>query len=218
MPNVERKSSDADQCSEVQGDGFPRDTSTKAETQGTDKTHDISLPTDLSPILPHCGSLFPSHRQCSHLLEEVQEFDYLGLRLDPKLKIKSALHRIQEKVNKSNALVFAVSHSLQYDDSSHRHRPSINATPIQALNLWKAFVLPHLLQNLRYLKENQVESLQVTLNSSLKRTLHVYGHTVALCADMGVLSLRLTQQVQLAQLHFRRLKCTKTLFPALFTK
>ena len=57
MPNVERKSANTDQCPTVQGDGFPRDTSTKAETQGTDKTHDISLPTDLSPILPHCGSL-----------------------------------------------------------------------------------------------------------------------------------------------------------------
>ena len=65
----------------------------------------------------------------SHLIEEVQAFDYLGLRLDPKLKMTSALNRIQEKVNKSNALVFAVSHSLRYDDSSHRHRPSINATP-----------------------------------------------------------------------------------------
>jgi hypothetical protein len=103
----------------------------------------------------------------------------------------STLYRIQEKVNRSNALVFAVSHSLRYDDSSHRHRPSINATPTQALNLWKACVLPHLLQNLRYLKENQVERLQITLNSvtnsSLKRTLHVYDHTAALCADMGTL-------------------------------
>ena len=34
---------------------------------------------------------FPSHRQCFHLLEEVQEFDYLGLRLDPKLNMTSAL-------------------------------------------------------------------------------------------------------------------------------
>ena len=97
MPNVERKSADADQCPEVQGDGLPRDTSTEAETQGAEPTNKISFPADLPPILPHRGS-FPSHRQCSYLLEEVQEFDYLGLRLDPKLKMTSALHRIQEKV------------------------------------------------------------------------------------------------------------------------
>jgi hypothetical protein len=129
----------------------------------------------------------------------------------------SALHRIQEKVNKSNALVFAVSHFLRYDDSSHRQRPSINATPTKALNLRKACALPHLLPNLRYvrksLQKEPPESLQVTLNSSLKRTLHVYGHTVALCADMGVLSLRLTQQVQLAQLHFRQTQVHKDSIP-----
>ena len=135
-------------------------------------TRSASQPTYPPPH--HILAAFPSHRQCSHLIEEVQSFDYIGLRLDPKLKMTSALHRIQEKVNKSNALVFAVSHSLRYDDSSHSHRPSIKATPTQALNLWKACGLPHLLQNLWYLKENQVESLQITLNSSLKRTLHVY--------------------------------------------
>jgi hypothetical protein len=90
-------------------------------------TRSASQPTYPPPF--HILAAFPSHRQCSHLIEEVQAFDYLGLRLDPKLKMTSALHRIQEKVNKSNALVFAVSHSLRYDDSSHRHRPSINATP-----------------------------------------------------------------------------------------
>ena len=64
-------------------------------------------------------------------------------------------------------------------------RPSLNASPRQVLDLWKACVLPHLLQNLRYLQENQVERLQVTLNRSLARSLHVYGETTALCADMG---------------------------------
>ena len=67
--------------------------------------------------------------------------------------------------------------------------------------------------NLWYLKEKQVESLQITLNSSLKRTLHVYGHTVALCANMGVPPLRLTQQVQLAQLHFRLTQVHKDSIP-----
>ncbi len=175
------------------------------------QTRSASQPT--YPPSFHIVAAFPSHRQCFYLLEEVQEFDYLGLRLDPKLKMTSALHRIQEKVNRSNALVFAVSHSLRYDDSPHRHRPSINATPTQTLNLWKACVLPHLLQNLRYLKESQVDSLQITLNSSLKRTLHVYGHTTALCADMGVPPLRLTQQVQLAQLHFRQTQVYKDSIP-----
>ena len=175
--------------------------------------HTTSASQPTYPPSFHIVAAFPSHRQCSHLLDEVQEFDYLGLRLDPKLKMTSALHRIQEKVNRSNALVFAVSHSLRYDDSSHRHRPSINANPTQALNLWKACVLTHLLQNLRYLKDNQVESLQITLNSSLKRTLHVYGHTSALCADMGVLPLRLTQQVQLTQLHFRQTQVYKDSIP-----
>jgi hypothetical protein len=175
------------------------------------QTGSASQPTYPPPF--HIVSAFPSHRQCSHPLEEVQEFHYLGLRLDPKLKMMAALHRIQEKVDKSNALVFAVSHSLRYDDSSHRHRPSINANPTQTLNLWKACVLPHLLQNLRYLTESQVDSLQVTLNSSLKRTLHVYGHPVALCADMGVSPLRLTQQVQLAQLRFRLTRVHKDSIP-----
>jgi hypothetical protein len=58
-----------------------------------------------------------------------------------------------------------------------------------------------------------VESLQITLNSSLKRTLHVYGHTTALCAEMGVLPLRLTQQVQLVQLHFRQTQVYKDSIP-----
>ena len=48
-----------------------------------------------------------------------------------------------------------------------------------------------------------MEKLQVALNKSLARSLHVYGYTTALCADMGVPPLRLTQQIHLARLHFR---------------
>ncbi len=73
----------------------------------------------------------PSHRQCFHLLEdsEVQEFDYLGLRLDPKLKI--ALHRIQETLNLERAnlykpapflswVVLAIGASSMAAGSSHK--------------------------------------------------------------------------------------------------
>ncbi len=112
---------------------------------------------------------FPPHRHCSHLLEAVQEFDYLGLRLDPKLDMSAAFQRIPKIANKSRALVSAVSHFLRYDNSSQHHRPSRFANPSQMLNLWKSCVLPQLLQNLRYLRENQVERLHITLNSSLAR-------------------------------------------------
>ena len=45
-----------------------------------------------------------------------------------------------------------------------------------------------------------MEKLQVALNKSLARSLHVYGYTTALFADMGVPPLRLTQQIHLARL------------------
>ena len=48
------------------------------------QTRSASQPT--YPPSFHIVAAFPSHHQCSYLLEEVQEFDYLGLRLDPKLK------------------------------------------------------------------------------------------------------------------------------------
>jgi hypothetical protein len=59
-----------------------------------------SLPT--YPPSFHIQAAFPPYRQCSHLLEEVQEFDYLGLQLDPKLDMSSALHRMQEVDNYSD--------------------------------------------------------------------------------------------------------------------
>ena len=41
-------------------------------------------------------------------MQEVQEFDYLGLHLDPKLNMDAALHWIQEKANKCHALVACI--------------------------------------------------------------------------------------------------------------
>jgi hypothetical protein len=75
--------------------------------------------------------------------------------------------------------------------------PSLQILPVEGMRI----APPD--PELAYLKENQVETLQVTLNSSLARSMHVYGHTTALCTDMGVPPLRLTQQAQLVQLHFR---------------
>ena len=50
---------------------------------------------------------------------------------------------------------------------------------------------------------SDTHALQKELNSSLRRTLRVYGHDVALLADVGILPLRHVQNVQLSQLCFR---------------
>ena len=66
-------------------------------------------------------------------LVEVQEFDYLGLRLDPKMNMKAALASIQEKANKGHSLVLAVSYSLRYD--KHHSNPTMCSSPVEILNL-----------------------------------------------------------------------------------
>ena len=49
------------------------------------------------------------------------------------------------RASQGQALVLAVSHSLRYDKNSSQ------LTPTQNLGLWKSIVLPHFVQNLRYI-------------------------------------------------------------------
>jgi len=49
------------------------------------------------------------------------------------------------RASQGQALALAVSYSLRYDKNSSQ------LTPTQNLGLWKAIVLPHFLQNLRYI-------------------------------------------------------------------
>ena len=83
------------------------------------------------------------------------------------------------------------------------------------LDLWKSIVLPHFLQNPRYIKSTtDVTKLQTSLNLSLARALHVYGDHTALLADTGVPPLNLIQYTHLAQFHFRLTKTHSDTLPA----
>jgi len=79
----------------------------------------------------------------STLLQEIKQFDYLGLQLDPMVNMQAAVSSIQEKANNARSLVFAVSYSLRYD--KHHSNPTICSSPVKMLNLWKSCVLPHFL-------------------------------------------------------------------------
>ena len=156
--------------------------------------------TRASPDLFHLLSAFPSPTR--HTLEEVESFDYLGLRFDSKLLMHKAVELILEKVDSAHNIVAATARSLRYD--RHHSNPTLSCSPSHLLQLWKSNVLPQFNNYLRYIPlDTQVRKLQSALNSSLCRTLRVYGHAVALLADTGLPPLVWVQQVQLAQLQYR---------------
>ena len=59
-----------------------KETKTREKKRNKKKEENKQTSSAPQPTYPpsfHIVTAFPSHRQCSHLLEEVQEFDYLGL-------------------------------------------------------------------------------------------------------------------------------------------
>jgi len=111
------------------------------------------------------------------------------------------------------ALALPVSYLLQYDKNSSQ------LTPTQNLCLWKAIVLPHFLQKLRYIQsETDIEKMRSSLNLFLARVLHVYGDHTGLLADTGISPLQLTKYVHLTQLHFRLTITRPDTLPALLFK
>jgi len=80
-------------------------------------------------------------------------------------------------------------------------------------------VLPHFLQNLRYIHSDaDITKLQTSLNLSLARVLHVYGDHTGLLADTRIPPLQLTRYVHLAQLNFRLTITRPDTLPALLFK
>jgi len=100
-----------------------------------------------SPTMPpfHVYSPFPTSDPRSYPILEVSQFEYLGLILDPKLTMHLATVEAIRRASQGQALALAVSYSLQYDKNSSQ------LTPTQNLGLWKSILLPHFLQNLRYI-------------------------------------------------------------------
>jgi len=128
-----------------------------------------------SPTMPpfHVYSPFPTSDPCSYPIFEVSQFEYLGLILDPKLTMHLATVEAIRRASQGQALALAVSYSLHYDKNSSK------LTSTQNLGLWKSRVLPHFLQNLRYIHSNtDIKKRQTSLNQSLARVLHVYGDVI----------------------------------------
>jgi len=127
------------------------------------------------PTLPpfHINAPFPTSSPCSYLITEVLQFEYLKLILDPKLTMHITTTEAIRRTTHGQSVTQAVSYSLR--EGTKRSQ----LIPTQNLGLWKSTVLPHFLQNLRYIHSTtDVAKLQTSLNLSLARALHVYGdHT-----------------------------------------
>jgi len=117
------------------------------------------------------------------------------------------------RASQGQAIALAVPNSHRYDKNSSQ------LTPTQNLGLWTARVLPHFLQNLRYIhSETDIKNTQTRLNQSLARVLHVYGDHTGLLVDTGIPPLQLTKYVHLAQLHLRLTINRPDTLPALLCK
>ena len=133
----------------------------------------------------HLSSRFPAGAgTTTHLIEEVPQYDYLGLRRDEKLTTSPAKEAVLAKVNKALIPVFAAMGSLKY--LKRHHNPSLASSPITPLQLWEVSVLPHYLPCLRYFHNpSHLDDLQHDLNRSLSRTLQVYGTYEVFLAETG---------------------------------
>jgi hypothetical protein len=85
------------------------------------------------PLAPfHLISRFPTGAgPTTHLLEEVPQYDYLGLRLDEKLTMSPAKEAVLKKASKALIPVLAVVRSLKYQKRDHN--PTLASSPTTPL-------------------------------------------------------------------------------------
>jgi hypothetical protein len=145
-------------------------------------------------------------------IDEVEEFTYLGLLLDPALFIYKAAEHACQKLNWAHLTIAAVAHNLRHDTPlEFRHTRS---SPLILFRLWQSFVIPFATQNLRNLTtQTQVQKVLSTLLRSLHRTFSCYTVHDILMQEFGIAPLKLQQAMQLVSMHFRY-SVTHTNLPA----
>jgi len=115
------------------------------------------------PTMPpfYVYSPFPTSDPSSYPVHEVFQFEFLGLILNPKLTMHLATVESIQRAPQGQVLALDICYSLWYDKNSSQ------LTLTQTLGLWKAMVLPHFLQNLRYIQsETEIKQMQTSLNLS----------------------------------------------------
>jgi len=74
----------------------------------------------------HIHTPFPTSSPCSYLINEVLQFEYLGLILDPKLTMHLATTEAIRRAAHGQSVTQAVSYSLRYDNKRSQFTPTQN--------------------------------------------------------------------------------------------
>jgi len=89
----------------------------------------------LTPFHIQVHAPFPTSSPCSYLITEVLQFEYLGLILDPELKMHLATTEAIERAAHGQSVIQTVYYSLRYNKKRSQ------LAPTQNLGLWKSTVL-----------------------------------------------------------------------------
>jgi hypothetical protein len=149
----------------------------------------------------------------SLVINEVDCFKYLGLKLDYALRMEEATKTGVANIRFAHSKVAATLHSLNQLPKRGTHAA---LSPLMRLQMWRSCVLTQALENLRYLRtKGQVQQWQAVLSLSLKRTFGHFEQPLPMLLDLGIPPLVLQQAKQLCQMHFRYTYGAPSIMPAL---